>query len=215
MALTSAAQGGKDFLLKIGNNFSGAVTFQGTGETVTKNNHGLVNGDRVKFSTVTTTTTVNTTTTYFVVTSTTNTFQLSLTAGGSAVLIDVDGTGVAEEVFSTLGGLRSTTFSASSGEIDITNQESAQWTELLDAAGISAVSLSGDGVFKDEFTFKRARAAFLARQLRTFRIFTNTASDYWSGTFRIGSLEQTGGHDNEQTYSISLSSSGPVTYTEV
>lgn len=215
MALTSAAQGGKDFLLKMGNAFSGAVTFQNTGDTVTKTAHGLMNGQIVKFSSVVTTTTIVANTTYYVVNVTSNTFQVALTSGGSAVAVDADGTGVAVEVFQTIGGPRSTTFSPKAAEIDITNQESSQWTELLDAAGIKSVGISGDGVFKDDITFKIARSVHLNQTLRNWQVIDNTAGDYWSGVFKLTSLEQTGGHDNEQTYSLSLSSSGPIVYTEV
>jgi TP901-1 family phage major tail protein len=217
MASTSAAQGGKDFLLKIGNGLSGAVTFTASSDLVGYTAHGLVAGDTVKFSGITGPTTPVNSTVYYVIASglTADAFKIAATAGGSAINIDVDGTGTAVETFVTMGGLRSSSFSYEAEAIDITNQDSSQWKEILSAAGIRGVSLSGDGVFKDEATFKKARTIALAQTLRNFQLFVNTAGDYWSGSFKITSMEQSGEYNAESTYSMSLESSGAVSYTEV
>jgi TP901-1 family phage major tail protein len=215
MALTNNAQGGKDFLLKVGNGLSGAVTFQNTGDTVTKTAHGLVAGDIVKFSAITGPTLPAINTNYYVVTPLANTFQLSLTEGGSPIVIDVDGTGTAVEFFRTLGGLRSSSFSFEGEAIDVTAQDDSQWRAILDQAGIRAVSISGDGVFKDEFTFKKARTIALAQTLKNWQVVVNTSGDYWSGCFKLTSMEQSGEYNAESTYSLSLESSGAISYTEV
>lgn len=215
MALTNNAQGGKDFLLKVGNGLSGAVTFQNTGDTVTKTAHGLVAGDIVRFSAVTGPTLPAISTNYYVVSPLANTFQLSLTEGGSAIAIDNDGTGTAVEFFRTLGGLRSSSFSFEGEAIDVTAQDDSQWRAILDEAGIRAVSISGDGVFKDEFTFKKARTIALAQTLKNWQVVVNTSGDYWSGCFKLTSMEQSGEYNAESTYSLSLESSGAISYTEV
>jgi len=215
MAQTQTAQGGKDFLLKVGNGLSGAVTFQNTGDTVTKTAHGLMAGDIVRFSAVTGPTAPVVNTNYYVVNPTANTFQLATTEGGSAIAIDVDGTGTAVEYFRTIAGLRSTSFSFEGEAIDITNQDSSQWKEILDQAGIRGVSLSGEGVFKDEFTFKKARTLALGQNLKNWQVCVNTSGDYWSGCFKITSMEQSGEYNAESTYSLSLESSGAISYTEV
>jgi hypothetical protein len=62
-----------------------------SGDTVTSAAHGLVAGKQVQLANVTATG-VSAAVTYFVVSPTTNTFKLSLTYGGSAVDITVDGT---------------------------------------------------------------------------------------------------------------------------
>jgi len=68
-----------------------SVTLQNTGDTITLNNHGLQNGDTVVFTAVSIGFSVYTI--YYVVSATTNTFQLSLTSGGSAIAFGADGTG--------------------------------------------------------------------------------------------------------------------------
>lgn len=71
------------------------ATGQNTGDTITKASHGLVNGDRVRFTTLTGGAGLGTTTTYYVVNKTDNTFQVSLTDGGTAVVITSDYSAVA------------------------------------------------------------------------------------------------------------------------
>lgn len=217
MALTSAAQGGKDFLLKIGNGLSGAVTFTAATDLVNYTAHGLVAGDTVKFSGITGPTTPVNSTVYYVISSglTADSFKIAATAGGTAINIDVDGTGTAVETFTTLGGLRSKSFKYDAEGIDITNHDSSQWKEILSGAGIRGVAVSGDGVFKDEATFKKARTIALAQTLHNWQLIVNTAGDYWSGSFKITAMEQAGDYNAESTYSISLESSGAISYTEV
>lgn len=215
MAQTQTAQGGKNFLLKLGNGASGAVTFQDTGDTVTLNNHGLIAGDTVSFSVITTTTGIVVDTVYYVVSPTTNTFQVAATAGGTALALTNNGTGTLDEQFSLIAGLRSTSFSLSTESIDISSQDSAHWKEILSTQGLRSVSISGDGVFKDEITFKKARDLSISRALRNWRVETNTAGDYWQGCFMITSLEQSGEYNAESAYSLSLESSGAISYTEV
>lgn len=70
-----------------------AATTQHAAETITKAAHGLNNGDRVVLSTIVTTTGLNTDIMYYVVNKTNDTFQVSLTSGGAAVLMATgDGT---------------------------------------------------------------------------------------------------------------------------
>lgn len=215
MSQTTSAQGGKDFLLKLGYGFSGAVTFQDAGDTVTFNNHGLANGDIVRFSVIGTTTGIVINTNYYVIGVATNTFQLAATRGGVALVLTTDGTGTAVEAFETIAGLRSTSFTFNAEEIDITNQDSAQWKEVLSGAGIKSVTVSGSGIFKDDYSFAKSRSIALAQTLKNWRICVNTSGDYWQGCFKITSMEQAGDYNNESSYSISLAGSGAFTYTEV
>lgn len=70
------------------------VTFTDTGDLVTANNHGLVDGDTVVFTTITTTTGISQDTTYYVVNATTNTFKVADAPGGAAKALTTNGTGV-------------------------------------------------------------------------------------------------------------------------
>lgn len=211
-----AEQGGKDLLLKMGNGFTGAVTFTASSDLVTQVAHGLAVGDQVKFSAVVTTTLPAADTIYYVKTvPSADTFTLSATEGGSTLDIDADGTGTATEVFRLMGGLRSKSISISAEEIDITNHDSSQWKELLDEAGIRSVEMSGEGVFEDGFMFHKARVKLMTNKLANYQIVVNTDGDYFSGAFKITSGELSGDYNAEQSYSLSFMSSGEVTYTTV
>jgi hypothetical protein len=70
-----------------------AVTFQDTGDTVTKVAHGIDNGTRLAFTSITSTTGISTYTIYYVVNATADTFQVSDTEGGSARTLTTDGSG--------------------------------------------------------------------------------------------------------------------------
>lgn len=70
-----------------------AVTFQDSGDTVAKANHGWTNNTEVAFPTIVTTTGISIHTKYFIVGATTNTFNLSLTSGGAAITLTNNGSG--------------------------------------------------------------------------------------------------------------------------
>lgn len=70
-----------------------AVTFQDSGDTVTRVAHGIPNGQKVSFSSITTTTGISTYTVYYVVNATADTFQVADTAGGTAKTLTTDGSG--------------------------------------------------------------------------------------------------------------------------
>jgi hypothetical protein len=70
------------------------VTFQDTGDTVTRTSHGLVAGTVVQFESITSTTGISTATNYYVVNPAANTFQLASTVGGAALALTTNGTGL-------------------------------------------------------------------------------------------------------------------------
>ena len=90
-------------------NAATAVTFQDAGDTVTLNSHGLLNGDSVVFTVITTTTGISINTRYYVVNAATNTFQVASSLGGAALPLTNNGTGtvvraLSENIVSTNHG---------------------------------------------------------------------------------------------------------------
>jgi TP901-1 family phage major tail protein len=216
MALTSVAQGGKNFLLKMGNGASGAVTFTATSDLVGKVAHGFVVGQRIRFATVVTSTVAAIATDYYVISAglTADAFKISTTRGGSTINIDADGTGTLLETYDSIAGSRTLTASLGAEAIEITNHDSSQFKELLDASGIKSASLSVDGVFYDDVSLQLAEVVLLAQSLRNWRVYFNgTDTDYLSGSFKLTSLERSGDYNNEQSWSISLESSGSFSVT--
>jgi len=70
-----------------------ACTMQNAGDTVTKNGHGLSDGDQVMFNGASIPAALDEYTTYYVVSSAENTFQVALTAGGDPIVFAGDGSG--------------------------------------------------------------------------------------------------------------------------
>jgi len=80
-----------------------AYTMEADDDIITSNAHGLVNGDRVIFTSISPDETHGITSfiVYYVVNKTDNTFQVSLTSGGSAVTVDLDLSGNFKKISST------------------------------------------------------------------------------------------------------------------
>lgn len=73
-------------------------TFQNAGDTVTKVGHGLVDDDRVMFSGASLPVAVDTAVCYYVRWASADTFWVTTTLGGDAVVFDGDGSGYYQEV---------------------------------------------------------------------------------------------------------------------
>lgn len=134
---------------------------------------------------------------------------------GRALLVKI-GDGEVSETFSNLCGLNSKTLTINNTSIDVTTAdcttpEGTLWTETL--AGLKNISLSGDGYFEDSTT--EARAHTVAMQTDNKANFQIVVPDFgtYAGAFRIASMELGGETESGVTYSISLESTGAVTFT--
>ena len=68
---------------------------------------------------------------------------------GRALLMKI-GDGASPEVFTTIGGMRSTSITLNDEAVDITNKDSTNDARVLLAqGGIKSASVSGNGVFTD------------------------------------------------------------------
>ncbi len=209
---------GKDILIKAGNGFVGAVTFTDTGDKVGATAHGLEEGDLIQFSVVNTTTSVVIDQQYFVRNPTVNDFEISLTETGTIVDIDADGDGTAVEVFRALGGLQNGTLAFAVELQDVTNTLSNEFREILDKAGVRALSVSGSGFAVDDWGAKKLRTLFSNNCLWRFQVCLfddGTTRKYWEGCFKLTSLEQSGEYNAPQNLSLTLESSGEFAYNEV
>ena len=67
---------------------------------------------------------------------------------GSALLMKI-GDGASPEVFTTIGGMRSTSISMNDEVVDITNKDSSRARTLLAQGGVNSMTVTGSGVFTD------------------------------------------------------------------
>ena len=130
---------------------------------------------------------------------------------GRAFLLKI-GDGQPSESFATIAGMRSTRLSINSELVDITNKDSGGWRELLSDGGVRRVSISGAGVFTNSQAEIDLQGKVLAGTIANYRIVFESG-DMFSGAFLVSALDYAGEHNGERSYTISLESSGPVTFT--
>jgi len=134
---------------------------------------------------------------------------------GRALLVKI-GDGEVSETFTNLCGLNSKSLTINNSAIDVTtpdctSPEGALWTETL--AGLKNVSVSGDGFFEDSTA--EARMNTVAMQNDNQANFEIVVPDFgtYAGAFRLTTVEFGGETEGGVTYSVSLESTGVVTFT--
>tara|TARA_R110002020_G_scaffold93624_3_gene225669 strand:- start:946 stop:1353 length:408 start_codon:yes stop_codon:yes gene_type:complete len=130
---------------------------------------------------------------------------------GSALLLKINTTG---STYVTVGGLRSTSISLNDEAVDITTKDSAGVRNLLARGGVHSMSMSGSGVFTDATTETTLKDAMNASAFKNFQILIPDFGTY-TGAFMVASLEYSGEYNGEVTYSVTLESSGTITFAAV
>lgn len=115
--------------------------------------------------------------------------------------------------FGTLGGLRTKSYTWNNEPIDVTNHGSNENRELLDSAGVKSMSVSGAGVHTgDAATLDVVEDACRAGTLIKFQIVDVSAGGRtYTAFFKVTSFERSAEYNAEQTYTVSLESSGEIT----
>ena len=134
---------------------------------------------------------------------------------GRALLVKI-GDGDGAEAFANLCGLNSKSLTINNSSIDVTTPdcttpEGTLATESL--SGLKNFSLSGNGFFEDSTTEARMNTVAMATDNQAN--FQVTVPDFgtYAGAFRITTLEFGGETEGGVTYSVSLESTGAVTFT--
>ena len=144
---------------------------------------------------------------------------------GKNLLLKI-GDGADPEVFTTVGGLRSTSITMNDEAVDVTNKDSNGSRLLLAGGGTQSLSISGSGVFTDAASETSMKTAYFAQaqtsdgstsQTPAFNNFQVIVPDFgtFTGTFMIASMEYAGEYNGEVTYSVTLESSDYITFASV
>jgi TP901-1 family phage major tail protein len=129
---------------------------------------------------------------------------------GSDVLLKLDTTGSSNYV--TIGGIQNARITLDRGDADVTNQGSpSKHRELLEAAGIFKMSVSGDGVFDSAAPQDTLRSIMMQGLHRNWQVIVPGQGTY-SGAFMVTKLEFGGPHEKEVTMQISLESAGLISF---
>lgn len=120
----------------------------------------------------------------------------------------------------TIAGLRSTSMTLNGETVDITNKSSNPLVsggddvgrELLVGGGVRSMSISAAGVFTDSAVENTMRERAQKGNLATYTLAFGDG-DSIAGTFAISSYERAGEFNGEETFSLTMESSGQLTHT--
>lgn len=134
---------------------------------------------------------------------------------GRSFLVKV-GTGVSPTVYTTLAGVRDRTIRINNDMVDVTDSDNAPWRALLEDAGLRSVTMTVNGIYKDD----TAGQAMVNQVLRVGGratvdsfLFQFPNGDTLEGEFMIASWEAGAGHVDAMTFSATLESAGVLTFT--
>ena len=127
---------------------------------------------------------------------------------GEALLLKIDISGT----MTTVGGMRSTSMTLNDEAVDITNKDSGSFRELLPSGGIQSMTITASGVFTDSTAEQTLRSAYGTSSFKSYNVIVPDLGTY-AGTFMIASLEYAGEYNGEATYSVTLESSGSITFS--
>ena len=129
---------------------------------------------------------------------------------GALVLIKV-GNGGSPEIFSTIGGLRTSRMVLNHAVLDATNRESGPWKQLLGNAGINSLTIEGTGLFTNSASEETLRGYAFANSANNYTfIFAN--GNNVSGPFMVTAYERSGNYDEEEIYQLTLESAVTIAF---
>jgi TP901-1 family phage major tail protein len=132
---------------------------------------------------------------------------------GSALLMKI-GDAASPEVFTTIGGMRSTSLTLNDEMVDVTNKDSSNARTILAQGGVNSVSVSGSGVFTDSTSEGTLKGKFNISALTNYQFLVPDFGTF-TGAFMLTTLEYGGEYNGEVTYSFTFESSGAITFATV
>ena len=115
--------------------------------------------------------------------------------------------------FTDLAGMQSTRFAITQQPQPAPNVASGPWQSFLPDSGPSSLQISANGIFSDNATEAQLRRLAFSRQPARFRLsFAN--GEKLEGDFLLTEYERGGDSGAEETFRLSLQSSGAPTYSE-
>lgn len=114
----------------------------------------------------------------------------------------------------TLSGVRTRSLNVSNEYVDVTNDDDSGWRTLLADPGLRSVEVTVGGITTDEVMLAAIMAANVASDTLDANLPSSLAvPGSLSGSFLISAFEQSADHDGAVEFSVTLMSTGAVTYT--
>jgi len=140
-----------------------------------------------------------------------NTGSITPKSGRDFLLKVSDGTSPTSYV--TVAGLTNTSITLNGNPVDVTNKSSAGWSEMFAAGGVRSMQVSASGLLDSSSTQLEALQTAILNQTNIEAELVSGKGDRYLGTFVVTNFERGGDHTNAETFSVTLSSHGPVTYS--
>jgi TP901-1 family phage major tail protein len=112
----------------------------------------------------------------------------------------------------TIAGMRATQMNLNNELVDITNKDSEGARTLLEGAGMQALAIKASGIFTNSDVEESIRDKAFNRQHDDYCLFFPNG-DVLEGQFFITRYDRSGDYNGEETYNISLESSGKLIYS--
>jgi len=114
----------------------------------------------------------------------------------------------------TVAAIQNLSIALNNEGAETTNKDDAGWRTFLQDAGLKSATISGDGVASDSSTYETLKGYAQANSINTFQLIDEDG-DTVEGSFHISNFTQTGGVADAMTFSITLESSGSLTFGDV
>jgi TP901-1 family phage major tail protein len=131
---------------------------------------------------------------------------------GKKVLLALDLTGGSPEDWTTVAGLRTTTWTINGEDVDVTTKDDDGWQQRLAGAGVRSITISASGVFQDTAVELEVLTRSINQTLDLYRL-TFENGDQLTSKFQIANYERTGDHDGAEMYTMTMNSHGTPSYT--
>ena len=116
----------------------------------------------------------------------------------------------ASGTYNVIGGVSEHSMTINNEPVDVSDKDSNRWVELL-AAGARSVAISMSGFVSDDANYAIMDTAIKNDVILNYRI-TFASSETATAAFHIASNEIAGAKNDAQSFSVSLASSGVVTF---
>ncbi len=133
---------------------------------------------------------------------------------GRDVLLQADTAGGSPQSYTTIAGLRVTTWTINGEDVDVTTKDNNGWQQRLAGAGVRSLSVSVSGIFQDSAIEETVRGWAFDQTINWYNI-TLQNGDNVEFQAQISNYERGGDHDNAETYSFTLNSHAEPIYTAV
>ena len=113
-----------------------------------------------------------------------------------------------------LAGLRDTSIRINNEAVDVTTKTHSGKRTLLEAAGITSMTITANGVFEDDAAYDTVLGYALANTINAMGLVDGDGNTF-DGSWQVTNFEASGSYNGAQMYSLTLESSGTITYVNV